>query len=107
MPTAIHQLELSDLKRDWIEEAALLVKGLAERGQLPDLFSSDDLHVLLPNKPKDGNWWGCLMAKLRNEGKIIRTGSKPSTRESRNGAWIGAYRWRRVSPAGQCEDKAN
>lgn len=93
---APHRVELGDLKRKWIDEAALKVAELAEAGKLPEPnWSSDDLHTLLTQQPSELNWWGCLMAKLKNEGKIVRTGSKPSTRESRNGAWIGAYKWNR------------
>lgn len=96
-----HRVELGDLKRKWIDEAALKVAELAEAGKLPEPdWSSDDLHTLLTKQPEQLNWWGCLIAKLRNQRMIKRTGSKPSTRDTRNGAWIGTYKWQQVAPAG-------
>lgn len=89
-----HRVDLGDLKRKWIDEAALKVAELAEAGKLPEPdWSSDDLHTLLTKQPEQLNWWGCLMAKLKNEGKIIRTGSKPSSRPEANGRWIASWKY--------------
>jgi hypothetical protein len=98
--TTPHQLELSDLKRDWIERTVAEVLGLAEAGKLVEVWSTDDLHALVAEAPYEVNWWGCLAAKMRNKGLIIRTGSIPSKRPEANGRWIATWKVR-VAPAGQ------
>lgn len=82
------QLELAALKRDWIEDAAPRVATL-----LPTLgtFTADDLRGLLPEPPTP-NWFGCLIARLRNTGLIQEAGRVKSTRPERNGAKISAWR---------------
>ena len=83
----IDQLELSELKRDWIDESALHFECFMERDQK---FSADDLHRWLDAPPHDG-WWGCLMSKLRCSGKIREVGRVRSTRPERNGAKISLW----------------
>lgn len=82
-----HQLELTDLKVDWCARmASRVIETMRGRE-----FTSDDLHGLLET-PAHDNWFGVLMAQLRNSGKIERTGSKPSTRPERNGGWVGVWK---------------
>lgn len=79
------QLELSEIKRRWIDDAAKQIRIL------PGLkFSADDLHKYLPAAPHDG-YWGCLIAKLRCAGNILEIGRVRSSRPERNGAKIGLY----------------
>ncbi len=82
-----HQLELADLKRDWVEESTTRFPALA----LPAVWSTDDLHGLLP-RPQEQNWFGVLMAALRNRGLIVKAGYKPSTRPEANGRVIALWR---------------
>jgi len=82
------QLELSGLRREWIEDAAPRVVTL-----LPSLgtFTADDLRGRIPEPPQP-NWFGCLIARLRNTGLIQEAGRVKSTRPERNGAKISAWR---------------
>jgi hypothetical protein len=54
-------------------------------------FCADDLHEVL-DPPAHDNWFGVLMATLRNTGKIERVGYKPSERKERNGGAISVWR---------------
>ena len=91
------QLELAELKRDWIERTVEVVQGLARAGALPQPdWSSDELHALVAEQPAQVNWWGCLVAKLRNKRLIYRTGSKPSSRPEANGRWVGTWKFKAV-----------
>jgi hypothetical protein len=81
----MNQLELTEIKRDWIDEAAdLFTRTVGARG---NQFTSELVlkHVLTPPHP---NWAGCLMAKLRCEGRIKEVGRVRSSRPERNGAKI-------------------
>ena len=79
------QLELADLKRDWVEESAARFPALS----LPAVWSADDLHGLLP-QPQERNWFGVLLASLKNRALIEKVGYKPSTRPEANGRGIAA-----------------
>jgi len=88
-----HQLELTDLQRSWVDDAlAVIVRAKAD--MLPQTFTTDDLHAILP-KPEHPNWYGVLLAKLRNSGVVEKFGYKPSARPSANGRVVAV--WRRVS----------
>lgn len=78
-------LPLSTLKRDWIDKAAAAVLSKPSGTR----FTSDDLHDWLP-QPEVDNWFGCVMARLRNEGHIRRplVYPQPSRRPERNGAVV-------------------
>ena len=82
------QLELAALRRDWIDENAPRIVAL-----LPTLgtFTADDLRGKIPDPPQP-NWFGCLIARLRNTGLIQEAGRVKSTRPERNGAKISAWR---------------
>ena len=81
------QLELSELKRVWIDDAANAIIFC----RIPGVrFSVETLHKHL-DEPPHPNWWGCLVAKLRCSGKIKEVGRIKSTRPERNGAKIGLY----------------
>ena len=86
-----HQLELTDLQRSWVDEAlAVIVRAKCD---LPETFTTDDLHAILP-APEHPNWYGVLLAKLRNSGVVEKFGYKPSARKSANGRVVAV--WRRV-----------
>lgn len=79
-----NQLELSEIKRAWIDDSALHFDCFMEQGEK---FTADDLHKWLDAPPHDG-WWGCLVAKLRCAGKIQEAGRVKSKRPERNGAKV-------------------
>lgn len=82
-----HQLELSTLERKWIDASAATVLQLMRGAE----FTSDDLHSVLEPPAHDG-WWGALMARLRNTGKIERVGYRASERPERNGGVVRVWR---------------
>lgn len=81
------QLELGTLKRDWVStsEDSLrpALKGLGR-------FSSDDLHSMLV-KPTERNWFGVLLASLKNKGLIRRVDVMASRRPEANGRLISVW----------------
>jgi len=80
-----HQLELADLKRDWIDGAAdLLSRTLLARG---NQITAETIRKYVVAPPHE-NWFGCLVAKLRCTGKIKEVGRVKSSRPERNGAKI-------------------
>jgi len=81
------QLELTALKRDWCDRMFPRVLD-AMRGRE---FSSDDLHPLL-EKPEHDNWFGVLLAKLKNSGCVELVGYRPSARPERNGGIVRIWR---------------
>ena len=83
-----HQLELTTLKRSWIEEAIPVV--LAHAKQV-SFFTADDLHNILPT-PAQRNWFGVLLAKMKNEGRIDRIGYRASTRWEANGRVVSVWK---------------
>lgn len=90
MTTALHphQLELSTLKRSWVESAIPVVMDHI-KDELP--FVSDSLHGILP-EPEENNWFGLLIAQMKRRGLIERTGYMASERPERNGAVIAIWR---------------
>lgn len=83
------QLELSSLKIAWCSRmASRVIETMRGRE-----FTSDDLHAIL-EAPAHDNWFGVLMAQLRNSGKIERTGYKPSARPERNGGVVRVWKVR-------------
>jgi len=84
------QLDL--LKRDWCDlcEPVVLAKM---RGPYAgdNVFTSDDLHPLLPT-PQHHNWFGVLMARMKNKGLVERVGYQPSKRHEANGRPIAVWR---------------
>jgi hypothetical protein len=79
-----HQLELSEMKRAWIDEA---LTAFNARAFSIGTFCADELHQYLPPPDHDG-WWGCFVAKLRCAGRIKEVGRVKSTRPERNGAKV-------------------
>jgi hypothetical protein len=81
------QLELKAIKRAWLDDAAWQIDAL-----LPKLgrFSTDDIHPLLP-KPEHENWYGILMAQLKNKGLIRRVDATASKRPEANGRLISVW----------------
>lgn len=79
------QLELSELKRAWIDDVAEKIAALNGLK-----FSSDDIHKYAA-QPDHPNWFGCLIAKLRCTGKIREIGRVKSARPERNGAKISLW----------------
>lgn len=82
------QLELSSLKRDWIEENIAPAMALART--MPT-FSTDQLHPVLTS-PQHQNWYGVLMSCLKRRGLIQRVGYAPSTRPASNSRVIAVWR---------------
>ena len=82
------QLELSEMRRDWIDLYAPTVVAL-----LPALgdFTADDLRGKIPDPPHP-NWFGSLIARLRKLKLVVEVGRVRSTRSKRNGAKISAWR---------------
>ena len=79
------QLELSALKRAWIDESVFRFHSFSL-----NRFTVDDLRQLLKEAPK-ANWYGCLIASLRCSGKIKEVGRVRSNRAERNGAKISLW----------------
>lgn len=81
------QLDL--IKSDWIEETLPRVAMM-----LPTLgaFTTDILHERIKPEPTNRNWWGCLLAKMRNTGLVAKVGYKPSERPEANGRVIAIWR---------------
>ena len=84
----IHQLELSGLERDWIEDAVPQVLAYAAN---VECFTTDSLHDILP-RPQQPNWWGVLTAKLAKEGRLERINARPSRRPEANGRLVSVWR---------------
>ena len=80
------ELQLCDLKRNWISEAysAIAPDALGE-------FTSDDLHRLLP-VPAQPNWMGALLAKLRCAGRFVEVGRRKSERPEANGRKVTIWK---------------
>ncbi len=82
------QLELTGIKRDWIEDVAPRVVSIAPGlGQ----FTADDLHERIKPGPQHLNWWGCLLAKLSNAGLLRKAGYRASKRPEANGRVISVW----------------
>lgn len=88
MTTTPHQLELTDVRRSWIDAAIPLVVERIKDGQS---FSADNLHTFLP-APEHLNWYGILCASLKRRGLIVNAGYATSTRPERNGAKVGLWK---------------
>ena len=82
-----NQLELSELKRAWIDDA--LDKVNARAFSIGN-FTADDLRQYI-GEPPHPNWTGCFIASLRCSGRIREVGRVRSNRPERNGAKIGLY----------------
>ena len=83
----MHQLELTTIKRQWIDDAASQFALMAHK---LGAFTFDELHNLLP-QPEHKNHWGCLAAFLRNKGFIRRINAVPSKRPEANGRLISVW----------------
>lgn len=81
------KLELTSLKIEWCSRMAERVLETM-RGKE---FTSDDLHAIV-EPPAHDNWFGVLMAQLKNSGRIERTGYKPSSRPERNGGVVRVWK---------------
>lgn len=81
------KLKLTDVERDWLEDAALTLEPMLHRfGR----FTSDDLRRVLP-PPAGVNWFGILFAKLKNKGLIRRVSAQPSARPEANGRLVSVW----------------
>jgi hypothetical protein len=85
----MHDPQLTDLKRTWLDEvlplAELAVKTF-------DTFTSDDLHDLrsMP-RPEHRNYWGVLLSQLSHRQIIHRVGYRASKRPEANGRVIAVW----------------
>jgi hypothetical protein len=80
-----HQLELSALKRTWIDESAAVLDSKLLRRGVQMTAETIRQYVTEPPHP---NWIGCLTAALRCKGRIKEVGRVKSNRPERNGAKI-------------------
>lgn len=78
--------QLDFLQRDWCELCEPVVLGASFVS-----FTSDDLHPILPT-PQHHNWFGVLMARMKNKGLVERIGYQPSKRVEANGRPIAIWR---------------
>lgn len=83
------QLELSSLKRDWIDRNISRVLDAA-RG-LPS-FEAYDLRDAYTNPPACSNWVGIMFARLRKSRLIQEVGFAPSKNKASNGARVILWR---------------
>ena len=74
-----HQLELSEMRRDWIYDAVRLFPSIG----ITKPFTTDQLHNFFTRPPHD-NYWGSLMARLKKQNYIRKIGYKVSDRPSAN-----------------------
>jgi len=78
------QLELADLKRAWIDDAAdYIVRHFPAGREL----TAETIHKIYRPAPHP-NWYGCLLAKLRCMGRVKEVGRVKSLRPERNGAKV-------------------
>jgi len=89
-----HQLELTTLKRDWIDDA---VSFITLRMNQWGTWSSDKLYEVLPTKPEHPNWMGAALAVLRNEGLIEECGRVTSKRKQANGRRVTLWKAKTTS----------
>ena len=82
------QLELKSMKRQWIDDVAGQFAAHAEKGFE---FSADWIHANF-TEPWEPNWYGGLLAKLKNEGLIQEIGRVVSSRPERNWAKISLWK---------------
>lgn len=80
------QLELSTLRRTWIEEVKENFWKLGGRKQI----SSDDIHEFF-GAPPHPNHYGSLFAQLQNAGMVREIGRVKSKRVERNCAKISLW----------------
>lgn len=80
--------QLSLLQRDWVNDAIPVVLEQARDGRP---FTADKFHAFLP-VPEHNNWFGVLIAAMKNRGLIEKVGYVPSTRKERNGAVVASWR---------------
>ncbi len=85
-PISDAAVQLDLLQRDWCERMEGIVL-LTMRGRT---FTSDDLHGVL-DTPEHPNWWGVLLARMKNKGLVQRIGYQPSTRKAANGRPIALW----------------
>jgi hypothetical protein len=82
------QLDLSELKRVWIDDAAkTLDHTLLARGN--EITVEDVRRLVL--EPPHTNWYGCLMARLKNSSRIREIGRVRSSRPEANGRKISLW----------------
>lgn len=80
------QLELANLKRDWIDDAVTRFMAATKL----QAFTTDDLHKIIP-EPSQRNYWGSLMARLKKEKRIRKIGFRVSERPSANSRPISLW----------------
>lgn len=86
------QLDL--LQRDWCDNAEPIVAERMRGHQ----FTSDELHEIFI-APENGNWWGVLMARMKNKGMVERIGYQPSRRPEANGRPIAIWKIKSTASA--------
>jgi hypothetical protein len=82
--------QLTDLKRRWCDDVRPLVTSICKTYVE---FTVDDLHTWqsVP-APAHPNWWGVLVAQMKNTGLITRIGYRPSKRPEANSRVVSVWR---------------
>ena len=83
------QLDL--LKRDWCERAEIAVMQHC-RAVNPIITTDAIRDYGLVDEPEHPNWWGVLLARMKNKRLIERIGYQPSRRKEANGRPIALWR---------------
>lgn len=79
--------QLSLLDREWATvHAPTVVSAMAGRD-----FTADDLHAILPT-PENRNYYGVLLARMKNKGMVRKVGYQPSLRPEANGRVVAVWR---------------
>ena len=78
--------QLNLLQRDWCEFSEPVVLRMM-RG-MP--FTTDDIRHYLP-EPANVNYYGVLMARMKNKGLVARITYRPSKRPEANGRPIAVW----------------
>jgi hypothetical protein len=81
-----HQLDLLTIRNRWLTNALAAFPAL----ELPDVFTSDDLHAVLP-PPAHPNHFGVLCSNLERKGAITYVKHVQSKRKEANGRKISAW----------------
>ena len=87
--------QLNLLQRDWCEQMEEHVKIIFGRW---NTFTSDDLHKSI-EEPHHHNWYGVLMARMKNKGLVERVGYQPSKRPEANGRPIAIWKIKSTASA--------
>ncbi len=81
-----NQLNLFDIKNDWCNRMTPIVLA-----SFKSEFTTDDIHRVV-EAPAHPNWFGVLVAQLKNKGLVEKVGYRTSQRKEANGRAVAAWR---------------